>query len=230
MKRKISKQRYLTAAAITTFIFIFGVLLGLVVDYERIQYLEFEYSKNELDYKSLQMQFSFLDIEAEDKSGCAAFEKVMESTVSELADSLEAVQTYREYSAVKNDQYNIIERRYVLDNLRYWLIVKKAQKVCPMNRLTVLYFFSLEDCPICPNQGVVLTYYKKKFDDKLLIFPINVDIAENEQIIDVIQYRYNITEYPSIVIDDESFSGILNKEELGYIICEKLNISEEECS
>ncbi|MBN2102130.1 MAG: hypothetical protein JW716_04635 [Candidatus Aenigmarchaeota archaeon] len=230
VERKISKQRYIAATVITTFIFIFGVLLGLVLDYERVEYLQFEYSKNELDYKSLQMQFSLLDMEEEDMKGCAAFEKVMESTVSELADSLEAVQTYREYSATKKDQYDIIERRYALDNLRYWMIVKRAQKICPMNKLTVLYFFSLDNCPVCPNQGVILTYFKKKFDDKLLIFPINTDISEKEPMLDVIQSRYNITSYPSIVIGDDTYNGILDKDALGSIICSKLNVSEGECS
>jgi len=230
VKRQLSVRRYLIAGIITTLIFILGFLLGMIIDYERIQYLESQYAVHELDYRSLQLQFSLLDLSGHDERSCAAFDKVMESSVAELSTSLEEVERYQDFSTTQNEEFTSIERRYTLDNIRYWLIVREAQELCPIDRLTVLYFFSLENCPNCPDQGVILTYFKKRFGDSLLVFPINTDIAADEPIISVIQSRYNVTTYPSIVIGDAMYSGVVEKDQLAPLICVGLGRDPEECS
>lgn len=222
VKRSISKQRYLTAAVITVLIFALGVLLGMVMDYERVRYLENQYQKHELDYRSLQLQFSFLDMTTQEDS-CAAFESAMKDAVSELSDSLQEVERYQEFSQTQQGDFESIKRRYTLDNIRYWILVKEAQERCQMDRLSILYFFSTEECPDCPNQGVILTYFKKKYGDSLLVFPIDVDLAEDEPIIGMVQSHFNVSQLPSIVVGNETFSGVVSRRELAPLICEGLN-------
>ena len=48
VKRKISKTRYIAAAIITLLIFIPGLLLGMIIDNERVRSLEFQ-SENQED-------------------------------------------------------------------------------------------------------------------------------------------------------------------------------------
>ncbi|MFP4523816.1 MAG: hypothetical protein ACLFO2_00675 [Candidatus Woesearchaeota archaeon] len=222
VKRSISKQRYLTAAIITVLVFALGVLLGMVMDYERVQYLENQYEKHELDYRSLQLQFSFLDMATQEDS-CAAFEAAMEDAVTELSDSLQEVEQYQGFSQTQQGNFDSIKRRYTLDNIRYWILVKEAQERCPMDRLSILYFFSTDDCPRCPDQGVILTYFKKKYGDSLLVFPIDVDLADDEPIVDMLGSHFNISRYPSIVMGDETFNGVKSQQELAPLICEGLN-------
>jgi hypothetical protein len=230
VKRKISVQRYIVAGVITLLVFALGVLLGLITDYERVQYLENRYAANDLEYRSLQLQYSFLALAADDRSGCPAFEKASENAVEELGKSLDQVEQYQKISASQEDEYLSIARRYTLDNLRYWLLIEEAKQRCPIDKLSVLYFFSLENCPSCPDQGVILTYYKKRFNDQLLVFPINVDLAKDEPMIDVIRSTYGVETYPSIVVEGFTFSGVIPKEELGPLICAGLDIPEEDCA
>ena len=222
VKRSISQQRYIVAGVITALIFALGLLLGLVIDYERVQAVEERYFEQELDYRSLQLQFSFLDVASQDMQSCAAFEKAMESAVAELGDSLEKVQQYEEYSTTQKKNFEMIERRYILDNIRYWILVEEAKAICPMDRLSILYFYSGDSCDSCPDQGVILTYFKKKYGDDLLVFPIDTDIAKDEPIIDVARSRFNVTAYPSIVVGDYTFTGVVSKEKLAPIICQEL--------
>lgn len=229
VERSISQQRYLVAAVVTALIFALGLLLGLVIDYERVQAVEEKYFEHELDYRSLQLQFSFLDAMSQDVQSCAAFEKAIENAVAELGDSLEQVQQYQSLSATQKANYRAIERRYILDNFRYWIVVEEAKSICPMQRLSVLYFYSADNCPSCPDQGVILTYFKKKYGDSLLVFPINVDVAKDEPFIGMVQSRFNITSYPSIVIDDRTFVGVVDRDRLGSVICEEFGL-EEACS
>lgn len=229
VERTISKQRYITAGIITILIFALGLLLGMVVDYERVQALEERYYENELDYRSLQLQFSFLNFAEHNKNACNAFEVAIKNSVSELSDSLEKVETYKENSGTQRESFELIQRRYILDNIRYWMVVEEAKEVCDINRLSVLYFYSGKNCPSCPDQGVILTFFKKKYGDSLLVFPIDVDNAIKEPVLEVIMGRFNITSMPSLVIDSETYHGVVSKSELAPIICDGLGIKKQEC-
>lgn len=231
VQRQISTRRFVIAGVITFLIFALGMLLGMVMDYERVQYTENQYFQQELNYRSLQLQFSFLNsVEDEGGNACAAFETAIKDAVSELSDSLEQVEQYQELSKTQRKDFQQIERRYLLDNIRYWLVIRETKDVCPNHRLSILYFYSADDCPTCPDQGVILTYFKKRFGEQLLVFPINVDLASQEPTVEVIQNTFNITSYPSIVVGETPYKGVVSKEELAPIICKGLGLSPEECA
>jgi len=228
VERNVSSQRFVVAGIVTLLIFALGVLLGVIIDYERVQSLESDYRLQELDYKSLQLQFTLLSSENSNAS-CSAFEKAMESTVAELGDSLEAVERYREFSLSQEDDFDVLERSYILDNLRYWLLVRQSHQFCPMRRLPILYFYSEENCDICPNQGVVLTYFKKRLGDTLLVFPINADRSAEEPMVRVIMTRFEVDEYPSLVVGENTYKGVVERDELSHIICSEMGPILGEC-
>lgn len=228
--RSISMKRYFAAGVITILIFLLGLLLGVVMDYERVNSLEDTYKVYDLDYRSLQLQFSLLNTFGDDKASCGAFEVAMDTAVAELVDSLTKVENYDKLSLSQKEKFDLLQRRYLLDNIRYWTVVKEAEKICDINRLAILYFYSGEHCSNCPDQGVILTYFKKKYEDQLLVFPINVDLSEDESAIKFLLKNYNISTYPSVVIGDKVYSGVVaTKEELSKDICEGLNLNNGEC-
>jgi hypothetical protein len=95
--------------------------------------------------------------------------------------------------------------------------------------VTVLYFYSEEKCPQCSNMGVLLTYYKKKLDQKLLIFPINIDLEKDEKIITLLRKRYEVYSLPTIIVEDSKFEGFLDKSELGKLICSNFQAPAQSC-
>lgn len=227
--RSISMKRYFAAGVITILIFLLGLLLGVVMDNERVNTLEDTYQAYDLDYRSLQLQFSLLNV-FEDETTCGVFEVAMDNAVAELVDSLTKVENYDELSLSQKEEFDLLERRYLLDNIRYWTVVKEAQEVCDINRLSILYFYSGDYCDNCPDQGVILTYFKKKYEDQLLVFPINVDLAKDESVIKLLLENYNISSYPSVVVGDKVYAGVVaSQEELAKDICEGLNITGGEC-
>ena len=95
--------------------------------------------------------------------------------------------------------------------------------------LSILYFFSREFCKICPNQGVILSYFKEIFDEDILIFPIDADLKEDEPIISLLESVYDIVAYPTIIIDETAYRRIVPKDELGKIICELYKTEHPDC-
>ena len=59
--RRISKNKYLIAALITSAIFLLGFFLGLVVEGERVKYTEVVTKLQNLDFASLQVQYAYID-------------------------------------------------------------------------------------------------------------------------------------------------------------------------
>jgi hypothetical protein len=228
--RKMSKQKYFIAALIALLIFSLGMVLGMVVDNERFRWVIQKSEEQDVSYQSLQFQYLYLNsVMGSDNESCSVLHAQLEDTLADLGNTLDKLTNYQEDSNLNKEDFNLIKRRYLIDNLEYWLFAEKAKKLCNTDLVSVLYFFSGTKCDICPNQGVVLTYYKKKYEDKLLIFPIDVDLEAKEPIIKILRKRYQVYSYPTIVVEDKKYEGVVEKEKLGEIICGNF-MDKEQCS
>jgi hypothetical protein len=216
--RKPSKGKYVAAFFITSLIFLLGLTIGLVVDNERVRALENANRMQNLDYESIQFQYLFMNsLESSGNTTCVVLQKTIENSMKDLSKSLEDIQNYDKESNFNDDEFDLISRKYILDNLKYWLFAERAKKECDFDAVTILYFHTSSNCPNCPDQGTVLTYYKEKLQDRILIFPI--DISSDAPEVNVLRARYNITELPSIVVDDKVYVGLVNRKDIANIIC-----------
>ncbi|MGV8150884.1 MAG: hypothetical protein ACP5NV_04100 [Candidatus Woesearchaeota archaeon] len=228
IERKTSRARILAALLITILIFSLGLTLGLLIDTQRIQWSERESKEQRADYESLQWQYLFLTSTEDKEEMCLLLKAAFDKSVSDLGESLDRVQSYRKNSQINEKDYEIIERNYAIDNLKYWLLAKKYKSECGGEYVIILYFFSEKNCPVCPDQGVVLTQYKKIYDEKLLVFPINTDLQNTESSVKILQDRYNITYLPAIVVENKKYPGVVDITSLGDIICDNFE-NEESC-
>jgi hypothetical protein len=229
VKRTISKSKYLIAAIITFMIFSLGLTLGIIVDNFRIAWADFEIRKHELEYSSLQFQYLYISTLEKGEESCEVLNTALEKTIAQLGESLDQFLEYEKRSNLNKRDYEIIKRKYLLDNIRYWLLAKRAKELCNLDKVTILYFHSIKDCDICPEQGVVLTYYKKIFGERLLVFPINIDLETEESMITILRSRYNITTYPSIIVEDNLYEGVVGKKKLKKLICSSFKDEQPEC-
>jgi len=226
MVRKISSDKYVIAGIITFLIFALGVTLGLVFEDYRYNVLEDVNDEQEIKYLSLQLQYLFINSEGD--SNCPILATTLKETVTDLSDSLSEVISYEEEKKVTDKKKISIQRRYALDNIRYWLLATQSKKRCDLDIVPILYFYT-QGCSSCPNQGTVLTYFKKVFGEKVLVFPINLELREKEPMVEIIIKRFNVTKYPTIVIDEQKYEGVVQQDELQEVICKSLT-NAPECS
>ena len=221
MKRTISKDKYLIAGFLTLLIFSLGLVLGFLIDNARLNWSKSIAEEQEIDFSSLQLQYLYLSGLQEKNESCAVLKVALDQSIKDLSKSLDKFENYKKDTSLNKDQFELISRRYILDNLRYWLFARTSKERCNINLVTILYFYSGKYCDICPDQGVILSYYKKIFEEKLLIFPIDVDMEEKESMITILKTIYVIDQYPTIVIEDQKYEGIVDKQTLGTLICEE---------
>lgn len=219
IERKISRDKYILAGFLTFLIFSLGLSLGFLLDNMRVRWTENANKEREVDYNSLQFQYLYLSTLQEANESCSVMHTALEKSVVDLGESLGQLLEFQKQTKLNKKDYEVAGRKYLLDNLRYWLFAKKSKEKCRMNIVNVLYFYSTEVCTDCPKVGTLLTYYKKKLGDSLLIFPIDVDLAQKDVVIDILESRYNVTTYPTLIIEDEKHEGVIPKEELGNLIC-----------
>lgn len=228
VKRTVNKEKYAVVAIITLLVFLLGISFGLIIDYERVKYVERQNSLQQVNYDSLQLQYLYLNLFPDNVETCPILRVALEHSIAILAESLEDVERYKKDTTINKEDFSIIERNYLLDNLRYWIFSTRVKNTCEEDVVNILYFHSTDNCDICPNQGTILTYFKKKLSDQLLVFPINLDLEKNEKFLKILRLQYNITTLPTLIINEEKYEGIISKNELAEIICEHTS-NKEKC-
>jgi hypothetical protein len=228
VRRSVGKSHYIIVGVITLLIFVLGLSIGIIIDFARLKYTEDINEQQKVDYQSLQLQYLYLSDLEDNSDSCAILRVALEESIEELSFSLEKFQKYQKDTTINEEEYMRVERKYTLDNLRYWIFSQKVKKTCDDDVVNILYFYSTEECEICPNQGTILTYFKKKLMDKLLVFPIDLDLEEDEKFLKILRIQYNITQLPTLIINDDVYPGIQTKEELSGIICQH-SVNKEKC-
>ena len=230
MARQIYLRTYIVVGLISLLIFSLGFLLSVLVDNQRIDRVEKATRLLELNYKSLQFQQLYINTLANNTESCPVFQLSLQSSIKSLTDSLERMESYKVAADFNAGEFNELSRTYILDNMRYWLFAGKTKELCNLDFVTVLYFYSDEKCSICPDQGVILSYFKKLLGDRLLVFPINADLEVSEASISMLKQRYNVTVYPTIIIRESKYEGVVSKNDLMPIICSSFQSPAEACS
>ena len=225
--RKISTDKYIIAGIITFLIFSLGLTLGLILEDQRYNIVEEINQGQEVKSLSLQLQYLYLTTFSS-YDNCPILSTTLKEAITDLSNSLSDVVSYEEQNKASTERKVFIQRRYILDNLRYWLLAKESKQKCNLDIVPILYFYT-EKCESCPTQGTILTYFKNIFGDKLLVFPINLDVREEEPMVEIIMFQFNITKYPTLVIDNKKYEGVIAQEKLQQIICSSLK-NNTQCS
>jgi len=218
--RKISKDKYIMAGIITFLVFSLGLTLGLIFEDQRYSLIDEVNMEQEVKSLSLQLQYLYLDAFS-NQDNCPLLATTLRETVKDLDSSLSKVITYEEENKVSELRKSLVLRRYVIDNLRYWLLATESKRKCDLNIVPILYFYT-PDCPSCPNQGTILSYFKTLFGEHVLVFPINLALQEEEPLVEMISLQYNVTKYPTLIINNKKYEGVMQKEALQKIICASL--------
>lgn len=218
--RTISTDKYVIAGIITALIFGLGLTLGLILEDARYGLIQRVNQDQEVRYLSLQLQYLFLT-SFHNENSCPILTATLQETISDLSSSLNEVISFEEKKSRNEKKKITVERRYLLDNLRYWLLAKESKKKCNMDIVPIIYFYNKE-CDSCADQGTILTFYKNLFEDRLLVFPINLDLAEHEPMAKIVQSQFNVTKFPTLIIDNTKFEGVVDKERMQEFICTSL--------
>ncbi|MCK4905934.1 MAG: hypothetical protein KAS64_00200 [Spirochaetes bacterium] len=169
--RRIKKNKYALAGILTVLVFTSGLLLGLVINEQKLDYIQQLSKTQSADYASLQFQFNYIEnlensaLTNEEK--CDVLSATLENNLKLLSPALEKLEAYELNGDIENEDYILLKREYTISNLRYWILAEKSNTMCNTDTISILYFHT-QDCPLCNDQGYILSQIKKIFKDQLL--------------------------------------------------------------
>ena len=227
--RKLSKDKYIIAGTITLGIFLLGLFLGLTIEGKRVNYIESVGRKQNLDFSSLQLQYAFIDQLSQEKN-CLAVQKTFEQNINNLESTRIRLENFNRAATLNKKEFDILKNEYLLAQIRYWLLAERTRELCGADIVNILYFFSdEEECHDCEKQAFVLTYLKKKFKDKLLIFSFDSQF-EAEPMIPLLKKTYNVSIYPTIVIGGKPYAKFQDKNSILRDICKYYKEKTDGCT
>ncbi|MBU2637516.1 MAG: hypothetical protein KJ955_00935 [Nanoarchaeota archaeon] len=229
MAREILKRRYLFVLIATVIVFSLGVTLGILVNETKSRIMEKEIATQNMDDLSLQLQLTYLNfLDLNSSEGCKVMNAALEQSWKNLATSYGNLIKYKDSFEATDEDIRYFERNDLLNNIRYWLLLKEAKTYCELqDSVAVLFFFSETNCDECDSQSQLLEHYKRVFNERFLLFHINMDIGE--PMAQILLNQYDINSYPSIVIGVDKFSGLTGKDALKEEICKRFKYKQPEC-
>lgn len=228
VERRLSKKNLAIALVMTFLFFSMGILLGVVLSEKRVESLQGIAVSQKMDYESMQLQTLFLE-ESVGADKCLIVAKAMDAHLETLSKIGYKIEGYIQSSQVSGQSYDEVKREYILAQLKYWLLAKKAEKLCSSDVVSIIYFYSnTGECSNCGAQSMILTHLKELFPDELLVFSFDASF-EQEAMIQMLKTVYGITAYPSLLVDDKKHEGIVTESELLEEICSRLKKEHPAC-
>ena len=211
-RQKINKGKYLAVFAITTLIFIVGMLIGNYFASQKMNQIDYIGQDLKTDTVAMELQYELI---AEDP--CS----YVNSTP--LADELYEMASKLDYmeNRLGEDNRDVIELKeyYSLLEIRNWLFMKKTKKECNQTNALILFFYkNEEDCKDCKEQGFILTWIRRNYAD---VYVYSFDYVIENAALDTMKRLYNIKDTPAIVIDSETYNKFMSKKEIEEILLEK---------
>jgi len=227
VRKRIEATKYFIAFLITFLLFISGVLLGLNFQYKRAQSLDSAMQDIEQSYGSVLIQYQYMQ-HLEEERDCDALNVLFQDSLEQLNEKREKLEAYDNQDRLDEVDFKVLRRSYTTSQLNYWLLAKKLRNLCNFDYSVILYFFDKpEQCNECEDQGIHLDYVKKLLEDDVLIFALD---GNEEGLVTMLKKNYNVTHYPTLIIDEEKHDFKRNQEILDLIcdgkshkVCNKFN-------
>ncbi|MBN1544661.1 hypothetical protein JW898_04315 [Candidatus Woesearchaeota archaeon] len=211
-RQKINPGKYVTVFAITTLIFITGILIGNYFSSQKLKQIDTIGQDLKTDTTAMELQYELI---AEDP--CAYINSTpLAEELYEMASKLDYME-----NRLGEDDTNVKELKeyYSLLELRHWLFMQKTNKECNQTSARILFFYTNEqDCPKCKEQGFILTWARRNYRD---VYVYSFDYTIQNVALDTVKRIYHVEGTPSLVINKETYNKFMTRDEIEQILQEK---------
>lgn len=222
MPKQLNMGTLVSALVISAIIFSAGIFIGFSINKERLSSIEEDMGEINRYVQNFQLQFMFFDVLGENAT-CP----LLTATLEDINEQSYKTGSMLTSSSQENDitdeaEYNQMLTQYSRLLINYWLLANKVKEACDMDSVTALFFISKSGCAsknsnVCDDQAFVLDYFKRKFNNKLLVFTLQLDL--NEPSIQALKEYYEVDEVPTLIVEGEKYEGFQSTEDLREVLC-----------
>lgn len=216
--KKINWKRQIFLFFATLFIFGSGFFLSNFLIEKKISQLTNLQQDLRLDILSFETQFSILA-----QIPCKSLDET--TLTQELYDISQRLELVGSTLSKNNPQFQMLKKYYSILEIKHWLLLKKTVKDCNLNLVSIIYFYSdKSECPQCQDQGLILTYLRKKYAF-LRVYSFDYDLPLSA--LQTLKSIYSLeSNFPIIIVQEEVYYGFKTKDELEEILAKYIEPSE----
>lgn len=215
MERKLSLHVYLIALVLSALVFISGVALGNYLDDLNRAKISQEISQTHQRLASVQLLSLMED---NSSSYCPLYLSSLADIDREVENSGHKLTFLENIKMIRDDE---LKKEYFILEGESYLLSKKAKQLCNDRGVLLINFYSNTNCSTCQNQGnVILNARDELLSENISIKLFSFDGTIGSPLANSFKNQYNITSYPSIVINNNTYSGPINKERLKTLVRE----------
>lgn len=199
------KKFLLLSLGISVMIFTAGLLLGISLDDTKTSDIISNINQNELNSESYNVEKDFLNVFGGDK--CTLSNPRLNDLSEESAKIGRLLTKYESTNTLKNPEFNYLKRKYTLLEIKTYTLFTSLKKECNYNYTTILFFYDNND-DTSTRQGYVLDTLVK-ISQNIHIF--SFDRNFNDPALETLKIHYNITQSPSLIINNrEKKEGLID--------------------
>lgn len=201
---------------ITSGIFIIGFFLGSMIEGALTSDLDAKTAAVENSIQEIELEGLILAGSSHNQS-CVFLNDIVRRTNNNLDDLAGQIAAYDEDRIIfTNDDVINLKGKYTNLLIKSWLLQSNVEENCGKNTVSILYFYDRE-CADCLVQGNILTALKSEFEENVMIFPFDRSLGLST--VDLLESSYNVTVYPSIVVEGSMYGGITKFQDLKNYVC-----------
>lgn len=213
MERKLSYDIYAVAFILSLLTFLAGIYLGGIVNQSNFENINGEVSAVSQRVSSMQV---LMLADSNSSSYCPLYLSELASIDAEV-ERLGYKLTYLEDTKQAYDPE--VKRRYFALEAESYLLSKKARSACSDNSTLLINFYSNKACDICKKQGEqILSARDQLLAENRMIKLFSFDGDLGSPVADAFKVEYNVTIYPSVIINGKTYPGYHSAAEIIEIV------------
>jgi phosphomevalonate kinase len=197
-----------------------GVLIGFIIESDRTASVVENYKNNEISALDLRLQNYYY--QTMDRGTCDLAIQQNFIFADKLYNEGLKLEKYEEANQITEDLL-LEKKRYVLLKTELWLNTILLNDKCNDSFNTIVYIYSTNQHSsiVSTEQNIISNVLKEVKDDKgnsVVLIPIAGDL--DLQIVDLQLRTYNISDFPAVLINEETILyGYHSKEEIeSYLV------------
>ena len=193
--RKISTKLYLTAFILAIVIFASGIFIGMRLD--EFNFVGITYEVDLLSQRIASIQLLML-MEGNSSDFCPVYKAEL-TNLDEEMQKIGYKLTFLE--SEKGVTEPKLKKQYFILETESYLLSERVKKLCTDNSSLIVYFYSNSNCSVCRSQGDEILKARDATITKKNVKIYSFDTDLDSPVVEALEKRYNVTTYPSIVIN-----------------------------
>jgi len=213
MERKVSFSLYAWAFFISLIIFAIGVFIGFTLDSSNMNRISSMLTDTSSRLSSLQL---LILMEGNTSAFCPVYTSQLDDIDTQVEKTGYELSYLEDQKGVSDPE---LKKSYFIQEAESYLLSKKVKSLCGDKSVLLINFYSNTNCTRCKEEGIQILQARDSLDASgihMKLFSFDGDLGS--PVADAFKAEFNVTGYPSVVIDENLYPGFSDQGRLVDIV------------